>query len=68
MMEKEQKWLKSKIVRFLFVYYGFIIAMTYAVEWANRHAAALWVVIFGAIGLVMLFVIGRFMYYRLRQW
>lgn len=42
------KWLRSKLVAFMVIYWGAIIVLTYSLEWIARHAAA-----FGVAGFVV---------------
>lgn len=45
-----ESWFKSKPLRFMAVYWGVIIMLTYTAEWADRHSAGLGI----ALKLVLL--------------
>ena len=59
MSDEPQSWFRSKVVRFMFMYWAVIILLTYAVEWLGRHGPALHVAF-------TLFVIGILVYGVLR--
>lgn len=47
------KWLRSKLVTFMVVYWGAIIVLTYTLEWVGRHAPAFTVAsLIVAVGMV----------------
>jgi hypothetical protein len=70
MGNEPQSWVKSRIVRWMFVYWAVIILLTYAAEWIGRHGPALdKVLVVVGLGLVLL-VIARIVawYRRDRMW
>lgn len=42
------KWLQSRVITFMVIYWGAIILLTYSLEWVGRHQPA-----FGIAGLLV---------------
>lgn len=54
-----ESWFKSKLIKFMVIYWAVIIMLVYAVEWTGRHEAAL-TVLFTIAGIsIVLFVVLR---------
>ncbi len=56
-------WLQWRLLRFMAVYFGFVIALVYVVEWAARYAAALRIVL-----VVLLMGLAAFAALRVLGW
>lgn len=48
-MDSWGKWLRSKLIAFMVIYWGAIILLTYSLEWVARHERA-----FTFAGLIVL--------------
>lgn len=67
MSGEQGSWVKSKLVRFMFIYWAVIVVLTYSVEWLGRHGPAIQVV-FSVFGVgILLYVALRVAAWRRRN-